>query len=186
MRRCNQLSLDEAALMQALRTRGQRVLDAEAHRLVGIMRQEARDTTQGGAPGKPDWREEIARNIGIVARGITADGLSVDVGYSPGDDADGARAMVVGYGSGDRAAGGGQPITAGPPGRSVWDADLAGKHPSRARSVYPLPGAFNQEGNRFVADALRRLRTQFAGRVQLSFALLPGVVFHGKVRVRKR
>lgn len=139
--------------------------------------------THGGAPGKPGWREDIARNIGITACAITADSVSVDVGYVPTGKADEVRAMVVGYGSGDKAEGGGEAIHAGPTGRSVWGKDLDGKHPSRAKTMYPLPEAFNQEGNQFVSNALRRAQAQFGERVQGACAALPDVVYHGKVRV---
>ena len=185
-RKCNLLSLDEEALMRSLTRHGERVLESEARRLAEIMKHEARMTTHGGAPGKPDWREEIAQNIGISAKGKTADSISVDVGYEPTSLAEKVRARVVAHGSGDKAEGGGSAIHAGPTGRLVWGGDLSEKRPSRAQTVYPLPSGFNQKGNRFVTNAMRRLQTQFGDRVQLTFSLLPGVVYHGKVRVNER
>lgn len=181
--KCNRLSLDEGALTRGLARRGELALNAEAERLAEIMKQESRMTTHDGAPGKPEWREEIARNIGITAKGIAADKVSVDVGYMPTGLSEEVRSMVVAYGSGDKAEGGGKAIHAGPRGRSVWGDDLTEKHPSRASSEYPLPEAFNQEGNRFVENAMRRLRTQFGDRVQAAYAGLPDAAYHKNVRV---
>lgn len=181
--RCNRISLDTDALMNALSQRAERALKAEGDKLIAIMEHEVQLTTNGGAPGKPAWREEIADNLGHVATTITADGISMDFGYSPSGMADKVRAMVVAYGSGEKADGGGEKIHAGPPGRSVWDADLTGRHPSRAHTEHPLPDEFNQTGNQFVRNALRRAQTQFGGLVEAAFEALPDRMYWEKVRV---
>lgn len=45
------------------------------------MRREAAKTTHGGAPGKPDWRKEIADNLDHIATAVTGDSVSMDFGY---------------------------------------------------------------------------------------------------------
>lgn len=105
--------------------------------------------TGKGAPGDPEWREEIDRKLSRLYDSVAGDLLEIAVGaqYSEGT-AEHVRAMVVAYGSGS-AAGNGS-IHAGPLGRIVWNGGLTGKHPSRAKSTYDLPGAFNHTGNDFV------------------------------------
>lgn len=171
--------------MSALSQRAEQALKAEGDRLIVIMEHEAQLTTHGGAPGKPSWRDEIERNLGHVATTVTADGISMDFGYSPSGMADKVRAMIVAYGSGDKADGGGEKIHAGPPGRSVWDDDLTGRHPSQAKSEHPMPDAFNQEGNRFIENAMRRAQTEFGGLTKAAFAFLPDRMYWEKVRVNR-
>ena len=66
-RRCNELSLDEGALMAALTETAKQGLLMEGEALLAVMRAEAGRTTNGGAPGKPKWRREIARNLNHIA-----------------------------------------------------------------------------------------------------------------------
>ena len=182
--RCNEIFLDEGALMAALTETARQGLLAEGEALLSIMRAEVGRTTHGGAPGKPAWRAEIAANLEPIATAVSSEGISVDFGYSPSGQADEVRAMVVNEGSGSAASG--EAIHAGPTGRSVWDAELAGKHPSRAQSEYDLPEAFNQQGNRFVENAVRRMQTRFGDRLGSVFAAEPDGTFYGNVHVRER
>lgn len=183
-RRCNELSLDEGALMAALTETAKQGLLMEGEALLAVMRAEAGRTTNGGAPGKPEWRREIARNLNHMATAIASDGISMDFGYSPDSPADEVRAMVVNEGSGSAA--GGETIHAGPTGRSVWDGELSGRHPSRAKSEYDLPQGFNQKGNRFVENAVRRMQTRFGDRLDAAFAAEPDSTYYGNVHVRGR
>ena len=181
---CNQISLDEAALMAALREAAKDALELEGQKLLAHMQREVMNTTHGGAPGKPDWRKEIARNLDKTAVAVTDDSVSMDFGYSPSDKADEVRAMVVEAGSGSAA--GGKPITAGPNGRSVWNSELDGKHPSRAKSVYKLPAEFNQKGNKFVENAMRMMQTEFGTITETVFATTPDSAYYGNVKVDER
>ncbi len=182
--RCNELSLDEGALMAALTETAKQGLLMEGEALLAIMRAEAGRTTNGGAPGKPEWRREIAGNLNHVATAVAGDGISMDFGYSPAGLADEVRAMVVNEGSGSAA--GGAAIHAGPTGRSVWDSELSGRHPSRAKTEYDLPEGFNQKGNRFVENAVRRMQTRFGDRLEAVFAAEPDSTYYGNVHVHKR
>ena len=147
------------------------------------MRREAAKTTYGGAPGKPDWRKEIADNLDHVTTAVTGDSVSMDFGYSPSGKADEVRAMIVAVGSGSSA--GGSAIHAGPPGRSVWDGDVSGKHPSNAKSEYDLPAAFNQKGNQFVENAMRIMKTEFGMLTEIYMGSIPDHVYYGNVQVSK-
>ena len=135
------------------------------------MRREAAKTTHGGAPGKPDWRKEIANNLDHIATAVTGDSVSMDFGYSPSGKADEVRAMIVAVGSGSSA--GGSAIHAGPPGRSVWDGDVSGKHPS------------NQKGNQFVENAMRIMKTEFGMLTEIYMGSIPDHVYYGNVQVSK-
>ena len=147
------------------------------------MRREAAKTTHGGAPGKPDWRKEIADNLDHIATAVTGDSVSMDFGYSPSGKADEVRAMIVAVGSGSSA--GGSAIHAGPPGRSVWDGDVSGKHPSNAKSEYDLPAEFNQKGNQFVENAMRIMKTEFGMLTEIYMGSIPDHVYYGNVQVSK-
>lgn len=181
---CNRISLDEAALMAALREEAKDALEREGQRLLSHMQHEVINTTHGGASGKPDWRKEIVRNLDKTAVAVTDDSVSMDFGYSPSDKADEVRAMLVEAGSGSAA--GGKPITAGPNGRSVWNSELDGKHPSRAKSVYKLPAEFNQKGNKFVENAMRMMQTEFGTITETVFATTPDSAYYGNVKVDER
>lgn len=137
----------KAAAMDALRKEGDVLMDA--------MRQEVRMTTDGGTPGQSAWRDHIARNIEHICTTITGTGIEMEFGFSPDGEADAVRAMVVAYGSGDKADGGSAPIRAGPTGRQVWNRDLSGKKASEAQTEYDLPEAFNQRGNQFIPNAIK-------------------------------
>ena len=145
------------------------------------MRREIHLTTHGGAPGKPEWREDIAKNLGHTTTAQTGDSISMDFGFSPSNKADEVRAMIVNEGSG--SAVGGNAIHAGPPGRSVWDEDVSGKHPSRAKTEYDLPDEFNQMGNQFVQNAMRIMQTDFGSMVEQTLQAIPDSAYHGNVRV---
>lgn len=180
---CNQISLNEAALMAVLRDEAKEALELEGQRLLAHMRREVMNTTHGGAPGKPEWRQEIARNLDQTAVAVTDDSVSMDFGYSPSGKADEVRAMIVEAGSGSAA--GGKAIHAGPSGRSVWNSNLDGKHPSNAKSVYNLPAEFNQTGNQFVENAIRMMQTEFGTITEAVFATTPDSSYYGNVTVSK-
>lgn len=145
------------------------------------MRREVRHTMRGNTPGKPEWRSEIERNLRSKPAVVTENGIAVEVGYTPSNQAELVRAMVVEAGSGSAA--GNDPIHAGPTGRSVWDDELSEKHPSRAKTVYNLPDEFNQEGNQFVENAMRIIESEFGTATDAAFAALPDEAYHGKVQV---
>lgn len=181
---CNRISLDEAALMAALRAEAKDALELEGQRLLSHMQREVMNTTHGSAPGKPDWRKEVAQNLDKTAVAVTDESVSMDFGYSPSDKADEVRAMVVEAGSG--SAVGNESITAGPNGRSVWNSELDGKHPSRAKSVYKLPAEFNQKGNKFVENAMRIMQTEFGTITEAVLATTPDSAYYGNVKVDKQ
>lgn len=179
--RCNQILLDEAALMGILQQDAKEALALEGERLLGHMRREVRMTTHGGAPGTPEWRAEIAQNLGHVATAVTGDSVSMDFGYSPSNKPDEVRAMIVNEGSGSSA--GGEAIHAGPANRSVWSSDMSGKHPSRAKSVYDLPDEFNQKGNLFVENALCMMRKEFGEETENVFSGMSDSAYYKNVQV---
>ena len=185
MKKCNHLSLDTGALMTELQGVAVSALKEEGETLMDAMRQEVRMTVDGNTPGRSAWREHIAQNIEHVSTTIADGGISMEFGYAPKGEADEARAMVVAYGSGDKAEGGGTPIHAGPAGRRVWDDELSGRKSSNAKSEYNLPAEFNQRGNLFVDNALKRTKIKFGGHLETAFRSLPSAVFYRKVAVKK-
>lgn len=181
---CNLISLDEFALMGVFLEEAQNALELEGRKLLQHMRHEVQRTINGGGPGKPNWRKELASNLDRLATSVSNTAVSMDFGYSPSDKADLVRAMIVEAGSGSAA--GNAPIHAGPTGRSVWDDDVSGQHPSRASSEYLLPAAFNQKGNQFVENAMRIMQTCFGDIVEFVFSSIPDSAYYGNVQVSKR
>lgn len=169
--------------MDDLTRRAKSALKLEGDSLLHLMAQELHITTHGGAPGKPAWRDEVERNLGHVATAVTKDGISMDFGYSPSGLADKVRALIIAYGSGDKAVGGGDKILQGPEGRDVWNDGLTGKHPSGSTITQELPDEFNQLGNLFVSNAMRRAETDYCEMLVKAFDYLPNRVFTEKVRV---
>lgn len=181
---CNQLSLDEAALMAILLDEAQNALELEGRKLLNHMRQEVQRTVDGGGPGKPAWRSELASNLEHLATAVSDTSVSMDFGYSPSGKADLVRAMIIEAGAGSAA--GNAPIHAGPTGRSVWDDDVSGQHPSRAKSEYLLPAGFNQAGNQFMENAMRIMETYYGDITEFVFATIPDSAYYGNVQVSSR
>ena len=181
---CNQLSLNEGALMSIFRDEAQNALTLEGQKLLNHMRQEVQRTVGGGGPGKPAWRSELASNLEHLATAISDTSVSMDFGYSPSGKADLVRAMIIEAGAGSAA--GNAPIHAGPTGRSVWDDDVSGQHPSRAKSEYLLPGGFNQAGNQFTENAMRIMETYYGDITEFVFATIPDSAYYGNVQVSSR
>lgn len=94
------------------------------------------------------------------------------------------RAMLIAYGSGDQVPGGEKIHSR--PGELVWDDDLRTYHPSTALTEYDLPDAFNQEGNDFIANAMKLMRTHFTHLLENAAGSLPGGLFSGHVQTVSR
>lgn len=186
MRKCNHIGLDSRSLLSELTDIAEEALREEGEALMDAMRHEVRMTVDGGAPGRTEWRNHIAQNIEHVSTTKSDGVIIMEFGYSPNNKPDEVRAMVVGYGSGDKAEGGGEPIQAGPPGRQVWNNDLSGRKSSEAKQEYTLPDAFNQRGNHFISNAIKRTRAKFGDHLEAAFRRLPSSVFYRKVSVRKQ
>lgn len=185
MKKCNKLCLDTIGLTNDLKAAAIVAMQSEGEALMDVMRQEVHMTTDGGAPGKPEWRDHIAKNIRHVSTTISGAHIEMAFGYSPTNEADEVRAMVVAYGSGDKAAGGGTRIHAGPPGRQVWDSALSGRKASTTKSEYALPEPFNQRGNLFVNNSIKRMQARYGNHLEAAFRTLPSAVFYRKVSVKK-
>lgn len=145
------------------------------------MQREAMLATNGGAPGKPAWRQAITDALKQVDVVRSACGIEMTFGYKPGSLPDLVKAMIVTEGSG--SAVGNPPIHAGPHGRQVWDEDVSGKHPSRAMAEYDLPDAFNQVGNQFIANSIRMFEKRFGEILEVELARMPDGAYYGNVHV---
>lgn len=179
--KCNTLSLDTGALLGILEKLAEAGLQLEGKKLMEIMKREVQSTTHGGAPGKPSWRDAMESGIRQQDTRKAGTGVEMDFGYVPSSESELVRAMIVTEGSG--SAVGNPPITAGREGRSVWDGDVSGRHPSRAKSEYTLPDAFNQTGNEWVLNALIQMDGRYGERIEALFAMLSDSAYYGNVRV---
>lgn len=157
--------------------------DAE-QQLIIIMQQEVMQTVHGGGPGKPDWRREITRVLGEVYEQIANDYIEAGVGVPSDENIETiVKAMIVEQGSGSAV---GRPPIHTKPGQLVWDDDMSGKHRSNAESVYDLPTAFNQQGNHFVENAMKRMKKHFQDVMSSAVGKIPDSVFFNNVVTKKR
>ena len=107
----------------------------------------------GNLPGKPEWRDELEKDIRKFGKQVAEEYAKILVGvpYEDGS-AKMARAMLINYGGGSKGPTG-EPIRT-KPGRFTWDDDMEGKSQSTARTEYLLPDAFNQQGCHYFEEAL--------------------------------
>lgn len=186
-----QIYIDEAGLIASIKTHYIKAMEKAEDKLISIMKKEVKKTTYGKSPGKPKWRKEISSLLQEVYREVADNYIEFGVGV-PNDLAFNTiiKAMIIGYGSGFMAYSGATggyssgSITAGPPGRSVWDNDMDGKHPSKAKSTYEIP-QFNQEGNHFIYNSMLLMQKHFDDVLADASASLKDSVFYKHVIVRK-
>ena len=69
----NKLSINTDALIRDIFRYYLKALNRAEDRLIELMRQEIQKTTHGGAPGKPEWRNQISAMLKEVSREVTAD-----------------------------------------------------------------------------------------------------------------
>lgn len=182
----NKLTLDETAVMTQIKRHLIKTLRDAEKRLLDIMESEVLKTVYKGAPGKPEWREELKDSLRVLEEEITDEYMRADVGADVRPYTyQFVRAMLITYGGGSRAYKG-KRIKAGPKGRQVWTSDLDGMQPSRAESVYFLPKEFNQKGNQFVRNAAKLMQKYFKDILDEAVMTLPSSVFFGNVHVTER
>lgn len=150
---------DEQKCLEEIRGHYEWCLEQLGNLLLRWMQSEVIKTVDGQGPGKPEWRENMRSKLKVISKDITDKHISVRVGLDENDlvFTEFVRAMVVAAGSGSEA--GNPPIEAGPQGRIVFNDELDRQHASQVEDQYTLPDAFNQKGNEFVANAIKRMRT---------------------------
>ena len=155
------VTLNEGAFMNNLVRYYAEVMEQAQEEFAEKMEDEAQKTVHGLGPGKPQWRRDVGRNIGLVEKKVSDTLIEATVGVPPdalSSESDIARAMVVEAGAGSAV---GNPPIRSKPGEQVWDNNLSGKKTSTAKTAYDLPSAFNQEGNHFVDNATKEFEKRF-------------------------
>ena len=108
-----------------------------------------------------------------------------------GDPADTMKAYVIAYGMGSKGKTG-VPITAGPPGRKVWDSWLDGYKVSDgwypgsrvAGTTGPeMPETWNHAGINFVEEATKIMRVHFIDMLEDVFSALPPNIVSKHIKV---
>lgn len=182
MIKCNSLSINESVLKAALRPYILQAFTEAEDKLLDLMEKEVMRTVHGNGPGKPAWRSKTRSALKLVEEMITDDYLEAKVGFDANAAfTDFVKAMLISEGAGSAA--GGEAIHAGPPGRSVWDDNLDGKHPSNAKSEYDMPSGFNQPGNHFVANAVKLMKKHYDDIIANLASSIPSSVFASAVIV---
>lgn len=176
--------MNEAAVKAALRDYYIGVLEKVEDQLIEILKQEVMATVHGDGPGKPKWREELRDSIQEVSREIVADYIELGAGAPALLEREGiakkVRAMIIEAGGG--SAVGNPAIHYGPRGRSVWDEDITGRHPSQTDSTKDLPAGFNQVGNHFIEDAMVQIVVRIGNALDEASANLPASIFADNIR----
>lgn len=150
---------DEQKCLEEIRGHYEWCLEQLGDLLLRWMQSEVMKTVDGNGPGKPEWRDEMRKKLKVISKDITDKHIAVEVGLDVDSMVftDFVRAMVVAAGSGSAA--GNPPIEAGPLGRIVFNNEIDRQHASQVEDQYTLPEGFNQPGNEFVANAIRRMKT---------------------------
>lgn len=148
-------------------------------RLIEILKEEVMNTVYGDGPGKPKWREELRNSIRELSRTVTDQYIELGAGAPALIGQEGiakkVRAMIVEEGGG--SAVGNPPIHRGPKGRSVWDDDITRRRPSKSNSTSLLPSEFNQPGNHFIENAVKRIQTVMVDTINEASRNLPITIF---------
>ena len=137
--------------------------------------------TGKGAPGDPEWRNEIDRELKKLYTDVAEHIIEGGVGVEGINLAARVRVMLIAYGSGSRAQGGGSPIHEGPAGRSVWNDSLTGRHQSKATRDRDLPVEFNQVGNEFPERAVEEFQRTLEKVVDKALSNIPADVITGVI-----
>lgn len=123
--------------------------------------------------------KSMLKHIGEeIAGGIITYIAGVDTG---GDPADTMKAYVIAYGMGSRGKTG-VPVTAGPPGRKVWDSWLDGPITSTQRE-HRLPDSWNHAGIDFVKEASKIMRVHFIDMLNDIIDALPANIVSKHIHV---
>lgn len=140
--------------------------------------------TGKGAPGDPEWRSELDRDIKRLwiemGKNSIEAAVGADGGYGEGLYSY-VRAMLIAYGSGSRAHGAPgwgrhTAIHAGPAGRAVWDDDLSDMKISES-TRHNLPTEFNQYGNDFINKAIELMEQKKDAVIKRALENLPADLF---------
>lgn len=181
----NKLSIDEVGMMNLMFHHFLEAFFEAEQELVKIMAHEITRTVGGNGPGKPAWRESLKQMVRVVSYKYLDTFMESEIGLDESIGfANYVRAQLIAHGGGSSGPTG-VPITAGPPGRSVWDDDLSGKKASQAQSEYTLPAGFNQPGNEFVENAMKRMETYFPRLLRAALRSLPATLMARRVVVSK-
>lgn len=181
-----EIHISEADQITAIKDHYINALVQAEDQLLSIMKQEVIKTTYGLSPGKPEWRDELSRHLKEVYREVANNYVEIGVGVPSVDSLNSiVKYMLITYGSGSKADDGGNPITAGPTGRLVWDNELESQKPSESKTTYQLPDEFNQSGNHFISNSITLMEKHFNDVLANASRALENEVFYNNVVVTK-
>lgn len=117
-----------------------------------------------------------------IGEEITGGVITYIAGFdAAGDPADTMKAYVVAFGMGSKGKTG-IPVTAGPPGRQVWDSWLDGQI-SSTQQEHTLPASWNHAGIDFVAEASKIMRIHFIDMLNDVFDAMPANIVSKHIKV---
>lgn len=159
------LTLDHQKTMAEILDAVEKELQQLGDRFIDIAKREVMKTTYGGAPGREDWRNDMAENMKKFPIRYENGYMILPVGLDLQEGTSGwIRALVITFGGGDRAqtdGGLGASIHSRPM-ETVWDSELAGTHISNAENTFLLPDQFNQTGNMWLENTVRQIEPDIA------------------------
>lgn len=184
----NLISMNTAAVENALKQAFYVALEKAAQELVDIMRKEI---PTGNLPGKPEWRNALRNDIHVLNRTVSGSMMQMNVGPDLGQGGmqefgDFVKAMLINYGSGSRATPPGAPIQTWP-GKVSWDDNLDRLRVSpNVHSAYKLPRGFNQKGSKYYENSVRIMRSRYKQIMDSVLANFDFSIFvHSDVRARR-
>lgn len=182
----NSFSYNSAACMNEVQSILKTLVEKYAGLFVDIFKKNIEEGTSLG-PGKPQWRQELTKHIQEQAFNISSSIIEAEIGFPENLYSMSyglfMKAMLVMYGSGIHGL---YPkrITAGPPGRLVWDSDLNYQVPS-LQDAHDLPLTWNHIGNDALNETLKDMAKYFDDLLNEAYRSIDASLFRRYVSVSK-
>lgn len=181
MTKVNTLTLDEQAVLEAIRHYFEEALDDAAEYFLDRFSEEI----MKNGVGKMEWRQDIAAALEIVSKRSLDDYLEVVAGvpdWSNNKTAHDIASVVL---FGNKAL---DDAIYTKPGFDVYGKDMnAGRHVSTAKTARYLPEGFSVEpkvnGEQMVQNALKLSAVYFRDVIDAAAKKIPESIFYGNVSV---
>lgn len=177
MKKCNSFDLNVEQVMISLHQYYVGVLRKASEKLIEIMEKEIY-VTLDGPNGRTAWKDELKNSLAVVYEKVADNAIEFGVGAPLTSSLKTKVArMIITKGSGFHV---GRPWIHEKPGKMVFDKGLNRK---KSKAVYHadrsilLPAAFNQKGNDWLNNSVKRMETFFNDILERASIDLPDTIF---------
>lgn len=183
MKRCNSFDLNVDQVMTSLRQYYVGVLRKASDKLIEIMSTEIYVTVDG-PNGRTAWKDDLKKSLTVVYEKIADNAIEFGVGapFTNSLKTKVAR-MIITKGSGFHV---GRPWIHEKPGKIVFTKDLS-RRKSNARyhadRTILLPAGFNQKGNDWLENAVKKMEARFNDILTQASVDLPDSIFSNALMI---